>query len=595
VWSRLARTLRGWLVRRPPVDFVFHPRYAFELPLTTVDGRRADKILGYMATSRGLRDRQVHRARPASLALLGRVHSHDYLDALQHPGSLTTIVGVELPDAMQDGFLTSQRYLVGGTLLATQLALASRSVAVNLGGGLHHASGDRGQGFCAFNDVAIAIAYLREHGFREPVLVVDLDLHDGDGTRAVFARDAGVHTLSIHNRHLGDVEALASTSIQLGPDVGDQAYARELDSVLPRLLDQVRPGLVYFLAGSDVAAGDAIGNWRLSPEAILRRDRLVTRLTRDRSPRIPLVVLMAGGYGPQSWRHSARFFSWLLDGDSTPVTPRAAERTLRRFRGLAARLSDTELTAEPTNDWELSEEDLDPGSMEPASRLLGFYSKHGVELALERFGLLERLRDKGFRGVRLEFDLSGGREQTVRLRGPRPERHLLGELRVRRDVNSVPRCELLSVEWLLLQNPREPFTAARPRLPGQDHPGLGLFREVAALLVLACERLKLDGVALRTSHYHVAVLASGILRFLDPVDQAHFRELRRLFEGLSLQAAAHALDQNLVLDRSTGRPMEWRPGKLVLPVSEALKEQLHGADYENRVRQAAENVDFGLK
>ena len=131
-----------------------------------------------------------------------------------------------MPPREVEATLDLQRLMAGGTIQATRLALRTGGIAVHLGGGFHHAMPDAGLGFCVFNDVAVAIRRLRGRGFAEPVLVVDLDLHDGNGTRRIFADDPTVHTFSIHNDHWGDTEAVASTSIALGPGVERRALPR---------------------------------------------------------------------------------------------------------------------------------------------------------------------------------------------------------------------------------------------------------------------------------------------------------------------------------------------------------------------------------
>ena len=105
--------------------------------------------------------------------------------------------------------------MTGGTLLATRLALASRGIAVYLGGGFHHAFPGRGERFCLFNDVGAAVADLRAAGFEGRILIVDLDLHDGDGTRAIFAADPTVHTFTIHNQTNGEEDATEATVVEL--------------------------------------------------------------------------------------------------------------------------------------------------------------------------------------------------------------------------------------------------------------------------------------------------------------------------------------------------------------------------------------------
>src|SRR5258708_17795986 len=220
--------------------------------------------------------------------------------------------------------------MVGGTELASRLALASGRIAGNLGGGLHHAFADRGERFCIFNDVAVAVAELRAGGFGGSVLVVDLDLHDDDGTRTIFAQDPTVHTFSIHNHTTGAVRAVAATAIELGDGVDDRAYLDAIGAHLPAAFAAARPELVYYLAGCDPAADDGIGNWRISAAGMLRRDRLVIGLARRPERRLPVVILLAGGYGQHASRYSARLFSTLPDGAQVVEPPTPAQVTFTR-------------------------------------------------------------------------------------------------------------------------------------------------------------------------------------------------------------------------------------------------------------------------
>ena len=263
--------------------------------------------------------------------------------------------------------------MAGGTIQATRLALRTGGVAVHLGGGFHHAMPDAGLGFCVFNDVAVAIRRLRGRGFAEPVLVVDLDLHDGNGTRRVFADDPTVHTFSIHNDHWGDTEAVASTSIALGPGVGDARFLGTLREALPPVFEAVKPGLVVYLAGTDPAEDDPIGNWRLTARALFERDRFVTSLARPDGRPCPMVVVLAGGYGRHAWRYSARYVLWLASGRAIePVEEEAL--ALRRFRRLGRDLRDAEAVDDGLP-FTLSEEDLaglmpGPGAHHAVPRLL---------------------------------------------------------------------------------------------------------------------------------------------------------------------------------------------------------------------------------
>ncbi len=605
-------TLERWLRRgrrrlfRPRVDFVYSRRYQIELPGAAYDNRRGERILTFLDSSGLLDAKSVHRPEPATFRHLRRVHSDDYLDSLNQPGSLTSVIGFAIAEHAADRILDAQRAMAGGTLMAARLALGADredgGIAINLGGGLHHAFADKGERFCVFNDVAVAVADLRHAGYGGRILVVDLDLHDGDGTRALFAADPTVHTFSIHNQTNGTEDAIAATIVELPGEVEDGDYLEALRSRLPGLLKSFDPGLVIYLAGCDPAADDQIGNWKISAEGMLERDLYVAAKVRER--RLPLVVVLAGGYGFEAWRYSARFLSTLLNRGRPVEPPSTEEITLVRYRQLARELAPHELTGEGggdgerpgDDDWGLTAEDILPGLAAPhrSRRLLGYYSLQGLELALERAGILDRLRSLGFSQPTLEIDLDNPSGDTVRLYGDETRSELLLESRVRIDRATVPHSALLRIEWLLMQNPRASFTPQRPRLPGQKHPGLGILPDIMALLVLACERLQLEGLLFVPAHFNTATQGRRYLRVLAPEDEAFLRALEKALAGMSLSEASHSVDERRVLNRRTGLAEPWRSMPMVYPLSERLRGLVAGDDYERKVAEAAAGFDLKL-
>ncbi len=588
------RWLRTRLGLGARIHWVCSELYSAESPPSAHDSRRADRILDHLHDEGLLRPDRLHRPRPASLRILRLVHDDEYLESLQDVDVMTSILGGEWPDPVR--ILDNHRAMVGGTVLASRIAIREREISVNLGGGFHHARADRGQGFCIFNDVAVAIADLRARGFRERVCVIDLDLHDGDGTRAIFAADADVYTLSIHNRDLGPSAAVASTCLALGTDVRDEAYLESVREHVPVALARSRPGMIFYLAGVDPAADDAIGDWRISAEAMLERDRTVVRAVRALPGNPGLAILLAGGYGRYAWRYSARFFGWLAGGRA--IEPRDSDRLrLARYRRLARRVHATDLTHEPVTEWTLTEQDL-VGDLNPAAattRLLGYYTKHGVELALERLGFFDRLRERGYQGLEVRIDVASRLGQTVRIVSPDNPREPLVELRARRDATTVRGLELLRVEWLELQDPRRSFSRDRPRLPGQKHPGLGLLRDVVALLVLVCERLGLDGIVFTPSHYHLAVQSRRHLRFLDPAVEARFRAVLRALHAHPLAEATRAVDEGRVIDEHSGEVFTWIPAPMVIPVTERLRSLVQSEEYERAVAAHTTDTSFRLQ
>jgi acetoin utilization deacetylase AcuC-like enzyme len=577
-------------LRARDVPIVYSERYQHSVVGVPLDPLRGEKILSCASEAGGLRRGACRAPEPASFDDLLRAHAAGYLESLHRGDGLARILGVELSVTDAEATLDLQRLMVGGTVEATRLALRGKRIAFHLGGGFHHAMPAAGQGFCVFNDVAVAVRRIRAGGFAGRVLVVDLDLHDGNGIRAAFAEDPTVHTLSIHNEHWGETEAVQSTSIALGSDVGDAAYLDCLRATLPGIFERFRPELVYYLAGTDVAASDALGNWRIGAGAILERDRLVTELARRPERPLPMVALLAGGYGSAAWRYSARYLLWATSGrELEPLSE--DELALRRFRRLRAFLPVAEARNRDSS-FALAPEDL--VSLHPLAysppRFLDHLSRSGVEFLLDRFGILPRLRAKGYPtlSVAVAADVGSGL-QTLRVTSGRGE--LLIELRAGRSRAAVQGMEVVAIEWLLLQNPRAAPSSRRPLLPGQQRPGLGLLRDMMGWLVLLCDEHGLDGIHFVAAHYHIVAQSRRLVRLLRPADEARVRALSAVLADRSLAEAAEAIAAGGVVD-ADGRPVVWEPAPCVIPVSARLAGLVSGPAYERAVGEAAAGLSL---
>ena len=580
----------AWPGRLPPgaPRLVFHRDYCGDQATGPYDLMRPYRILHYLRGQGLLSRDSLHQPRPASLKRLQLVHTTSYLESLERPDALEPILGFAVPADLQDGFLAGSRAMVGGTVRAAKLALRHGGVVVNLGGGFHHAFVDRGHGFSCFNDVAVAVRSFREHGFDAPILVVDLDVNDGDGTRAIFAEDPTVHTFSIHNRTLLEIPTVADTCVALGADVTDQQLLAAVRELLPPILDAVAPGLVFYLAGSDPHRRDRLGNWRLSHDGLVARDRVVIGLVRDMLKPPPLVYLLAGGYGQHAWRHPAATISWLISHDPTIKPPLDVELPLDHYRKLQRLFVRTEKGGDDTSkDWTFSEADLPGLAGTPSNLFLDAIPRHGLEMVLEQSGLLDRLRAKGFRKLRVESDLTDPVGHLLRVLDvahdePRP----LIELKLRRDSASAPPYAMLSVEWLLLQQAGGAFVLSQPRLAGQDYPGLGLLRDVSAMLVVMCERLDLDGLVYRPAHFHVAEVSRYAAVFWDPAAGARHEAVRDVLAGLRLSEMDAVVDAGRVVDADSGVAFEHQPALMVVPVSSRLREGAEMMEYRERVATA---------
>jgi acetoin utilization deacetylase AcuC-like enzyme len=189
------------------------------------------------------------------------------------------------------------RRSVGATLAAAREALTAK-VAANLAGGTHHAFRDRGEGYCVFNDVAVAAAVLLHEGAIARAAVVDCDVHQGNGTAAIFRDEPAVFTFSMHGaRNFPFRKEVSDLDVTFEDGAGDEEYLAALAAHLPRVLDAHRPDLVFYLAGADPYEGDRLGRLKLTIAGLQARDRLVFDACRSR--RLPVAVAMSGGYAPQ--------------------------------------------------------------------------------------------------------------------------------------------------------------------------------------------------------------------------------------------------------------------------------------------------------
>jgi len=235
---------------------------------------------------------------PPPLAEVLRTHEAAYVHRLLH-GQLTR------PEERASGFPWSpaladrEMTLLGGTIGCAQRALAGRGVALNIAGGTHHAFAGRPEGFCLLNDQAVAANWLLAH---EParvrqILIIDLDVHQGNGTASIFRHEPRVFTFSMHGaRNFPGRKEVSDLDLPLPDGLGDAEYLAQLTDVLPRLLDGdlCQPDFVFYLSGVDVLATDKLGHLALTRAGCRRRDELVLEACHRRG--LPVVVCMGGGY-----------------------------------------------------------------------------------------------------------------------------------------------------------------------------------------------------------------------------------------------------------------------------------------------------------
>jgi acetoin utilization deacetylase AcuC-like enzyme len=230
---------------------------------------------------------------PASDDDIALVHHREYLRKLQ-TGKLSYLEVLRLEIPYSPELIRAVWLSAGGSILAGRLALED-GMAVNVGGGFHHAYPDHGEGFCVLNDFAIAIRRLQKDMAIERAMTVDCDVHQGNGTAAIFGGDHTVYTLSIHQENNYPYpKPPSSLDINLPDGVEDEEYLRELCLGLDRALAEFSPDLIFYVAGADPYRDDQLGGLKLSLEGLEKRDRLV--FEKARAKHIPVAVTLAGGY-----------------------------------------------------------------------------------------------------------------------------------------------------------------------------------------------------------------------------------------------------------------------------------------------------------
>jgi acetoin utilization deacetylase AcuC-like enzyme len=276
------------------IPIVFHPAYEAELP----DGHRFPmRKYGRLAETlraRGLVPDGFVMPEPADAALLSGAHDPAYVAAVlaaQVPRAIERAIGLPVTESVA----ARSRASAGGTLRAARLALG-HGLAGSTAGGSHHARRAGGAGFCVFNDVAVAALALRREGAIGRALIIDLDVHQGDGTADCLAREPELFTLSIHcERNYPHDKVPGDLDIGLPDGLGDAEYRAVLEAHLPGLVQNFAPDLIFYNAGVDPHRDDRLGRLDLTDDGLRARDRYVVGLAR--SQKVPLCAVIGGGYG----------------------------------------------------------------------------------------------------------------------------------------------------------------------------------------------------------------------------------------------------------------------------------------------------------
>jgi acetoin utilization deacetylase AcuC-like enzyme len=276
-----------------PFKLVYHDGYDLNLGAHVFPSQKYRMIRDRMLAEGFAEESDFVAPEPASDDDLFLAHERGWITRLKC-GTLDylELMKLEIPysQKMVDAFWLA----AGGTTLAARLALDS-GVGFNIGGGFHHAYPGHGEGFCAIHDVAVAIRKLQQEKRIERAMVIDVDVHHGNGTAAIFIQDPTVFTLSIHQFHNYPSHKPPSTiDIHLEDGVGDDEYLERLGQACRRAFDEFRPQLLMYVAGADPYCQDQLGGLTLTMEGLRSRDRLVLSLAREH--RTPVAITLAGGY-----------------------------------------------------------------------------------------------------------------------------------------------------------------------------------------------------------------------------------------------------------------------------------------------------------
>ncbi len=460
--SSVRGTLRRWVKGR--VGVWFHP--SFRVPIAGVearagiDPRRAESVLAWALHQDVVEAGDVFEAPEVGFGPLRRVHTDAWLERLDDRRVVARVITCDERIVPVAPMMEFWRRGVGASVDGFAWALAHRARAVSLNGGFHHAWPDRGAGFCALNDVAVAISEARLAGFEGRVAIIDLDAHPPDGIAACLAGDERVHILSLAAEGAWDeVPGIVDTRLPAGTT--DAAYLAALDALLAAC--PPCDALIY-LAGADPLVGDRFGALAVSEAGLRERDRRVFH----HFPSVPALVLPAGGYTPAAWRVYAGTLAEAAHA-SVVVAPQY-DPLLYRTRQIARQL-DPHTLAGTTEGW-LDDADLALTlGQAPAAetRFLGHYTAPGIEYALTRFGLLDALARMGFEGVLIEVRAGAMPHQlwvTAEVNG---ERARLVDLSL--SFRTIHDYKTLFVEWLAMQDPRAPSARTARSCPAKRPQG----------------------------------------------------------------------------------------------------------------------------
>jgi len=273
------------------MHFVYSPRYYADIGIHVFPIKKYHLVAAALRRDHHIPDAVFVEPMPATREQLLQAHTQYYLDDLFDCRWTPRTQYSELPLTRE--IVDMSALVCGGTILAADLAL-SEGASVHLSGGFHHAFADKAEGFCYLNDLAVAIREMQSQKKIQKAMVIDCDLHQGNGTAKIFQQDETVFTFSIHQMDLYPVKEESDLDIHLPNNIKDREYLAHLQAHIPKILDDFQPELILYQAGADPYEHDQLGNLKLTIQGLAERDRRIFRWAKERG--IPLAATLGGGY-----------------------------------------------------------------------------------------------------------------------------------------------------------------------------------------------------------------------------------------------------------------------------------------------------------
>ncbi len=548
--------------------------------------KRAKKILSTLRQDFLLFAEDLKNAPLAKWSELELFHDQQYLRETTQNAKAFLPLGIQLDEEEQESWLESQRHMVGGTLEATKAILQKKcKIAFNLGGGLHHAEPSYGTGFCLYNDIGVAIRYLRQKKFQGRILIVDLDYHQGNGNMLGLQDDALTFHYSLQGHEWKTIDNPNIFQINLPLHATDFEYLSTLEKTLSDHFEKIHPEMVFYIAGTDVLKQDYFGEFRLSLMGTFERDRQVLELCKKN--KTPTIITIGGGYSDSSWESSYYLLRFLLTDQIPKKSKEKVNPSEKHYARIARKMRKNLLGKDL--DLEFSMDDLFPGHSKGARKAFGVYSKSGIDMALERYGIKKRLAQKGHKDLQLELNTENDGSTLLRVYSlMNSDKYLIVEAKLNTQVINHPKLNSLrfmKIDWLLAQNPLKQFDKERVALPGQKYPGLGLSNEIIQLFIQACKRLGFDGISHTPTHFHIALKTCRDFRYLDPHTEGRLMALKSFLLPYSLSEASHLAEDKCIRD-DKGLAVWPFSGDIFYAISPRLINFFESKEYSEVVRQS---------